>query len=94
MAVLRLDRFTIDPADTGELLTRHAALVAAAKDAFPGLIEVQLAKVDEPAREERVTAVPRRGSPRPARLVERVHNSIRHRSSRSTWAGEFPHAGQ
>jgi hypothetical protein len=47
MAVLRLDQFTIDPADTGELLTRHAALVAAAKDAFPGLIEVQLAKVDD-----------------------------------------------
>jgi len=37
MTVLRLDRFTIDPADTAEMLTRHAALVAAAKDAFlPG----------------------------------------------------------
>jgi hypothetical protein len=47
MAVLRLDQFTIDPADTGEMLTRHAALIAAAKDAFPGLIEVQLAKVDD-----------------------------------------------
>jgi hypothetical protein len=47
MAVLRLDQFTIDPADTGEMLTRHAALVAAVKDAFPGLIEVQLAKVDD-----------------------------------------------
>ncbi len=45
MAVLRLDQFTIDPADTVELLTRHAALVAAAKDAFPGLIEIQLVKV-------------------------------------------------
>lgn len=47
MAVLRLDHFTIDPADTSELLTRHAALVAAAKDAFSGLIDVQLAKVDD-----------------------------------------------
>ena len=47
MTVLRLDHFTIDPADTGEMLTRHAALVATAKDAFPGLIEVQLAKVDD-----------------------------------------------
>jgi hypothetical protein len=47
MAVLRLDQFTIDPANTGEMLTRHAALVAAVKDAFPGLIEVQLAKVDD-----------------------------------------------
>jgi hypothetical protein len=47
MAVLRLDQFTIDPADTGELLTRHPALVAAASRALPGLIEVQLAKVDD-----------------------------------------------
>jgi hypothetical protein len=47
MAVLRLDQFAIDPADTGEMLTPHAALVAAVKDAFPGLIEVQLAKVDD-----------------------------------------------
>jgi hypothetical protein len=47
MAVLRLDQFTIDPAGTGEMLTRHAALIAAAKDAFPGLIEVQLAKVGD-----------------------------------------------
>jgi hypothetical protein len=47
MTVLRLDHFTIDPANTEELLTRHAALAATAKDAFPGLIEVQLAKVDD-----------------------------------------------
>jgi heme-degrading monooxygenase HmoA len=47
MAVLRLDRFTIDPADTAELLTRHAALVAAAKDNFPGLLGAQLAKIDD-----------------------------------------------
>ena len=47
MAVLRLDQFTIDPADTVELLTRHGALVAVAKDAFPGLIEVQFARVDD-----------------------------------------------
>jgi hypothetical protein len=47
MAVLRIDHFTIDPAGTGEMLTRHAALAAAVKDAFPGLIEVQLAKVDD-----------------------------------------------
>jgi hypothetical protein len=47
MTVLRLDSFTIDPADTRELLTRHAALAAVAKDAFPGLIDVQLAKIDD-----------------------------------------------
>ena len=47
MTVLRLDRFRIDPADTEELLTRYSALAAVAKDAFPGLIDVQLAKIDD-----------------------------------------------
>ncbi len=47
MTVLRHDRFTIDPADGEELLSRHTALVAAAKDAFPGLLGVELAKVDD-----------------------------------------------
>ena len=47
MTVLRLDSFTIDPAHTGELVTRHSALAAVAKDAFPGLIDVQLAKIDD-----------------------------------------------
>ncbi len=47
MTVLRLDHFTIDPAHTGELLTRHATPVATVKDAFPGLIGVELAKVDD-----------------------------------------------
>jgi hypothetical protein len=47
MTVLRLDRFTIDPADSEELRSRHAALVAAAKDAFPGLLGVELAQVDD-----------------------------------------------
>lgn len=47
MAVLRLDRFTIDPADSEELRSRHAALVAAAKDAFPGLLGVELAQVGD-----------------------------------------------
>ena len=41
MAVLRLDRSTTGRAGTGELLTQHAALVAAVKDAFPGLMETQ-----------------------------------------------------
>jgi hypothetical protein len=47
MAVLRLDRFTIDSADSEELLSRHAALVAAVKDAFPRLLGVELAKLDD-----------------------------------------------
>lgn len=47
MTVLRIDHFTIDPADTGEMLTRYAALTAAVKDAFPGLIDVELAEIDD-----------------------------------------------
>jgi hypothetical protein len=47
MAVLRLDRFTIDPADTAQKLTRHAAVVAAAKGAFPRFIGVELVKIDD-----------------------------------------------
>ena len=47
MTVLRLDRFTIDPADTEKMLTSHAALAAVAKDIFPGLIDVQLAMIDD-----------------------------------------------
>ena len=41
MAVLRLGRFKAGPADTGDMLTRHAAPAAAVEDAFPGLIEMQ-----------------------------------------------------
>ena len=40
-AVLRPDRSTAGPAGTGELLTLPAALVAAVKDAFPGLMQTQ-----------------------------------------------------
>jgi hypothetical protein len=47
MAVYRLVRFTIDPADTEEMLATRVALVAATRDAFPGLTEARLAKVDE-----------------------------------------------
>ena len=47
MTVLRLDRFTVNPADTADLMARHADLVNVAKDAFPGLIDVQLAQVDD-----------------------------------------------
>ena len=47
MTVLRLDRFTVNPAEVADLIARHADLVTAAKDAFPGLIDVQLAQVDD-----------------------------------------------
>jgi hypothetical protein len=41
MAVLRLGHFRAGPADTGDMLTRHAAPAAAVEDAFPGLIEMR-----------------------------------------------------
>ncbi len=47
MAVLRLGRFRAGPVGTGEMLTSHAALAAAVEDAFPGLIDMQLAKAGD-----------------------------------------------
>jgi hypothetical protein len=47
MTVVRLTRFTIDPVDTDTMLTTRSALVAVARQAFPGLRETQLAKIDE-----------------------------------------------
>jgi hypothetical protein len=47
MTVLRIDRFTADPADTAELLRRRNALVAAVRAAVPGLLEARLAKLDD-----------------------------------------------
>lgn len=47
MAVLRLDRFTVDPADAQELLAKRNALVAAVRNAVPGLIEARLAKLND-----------------------------------------------
>jgi hypothetical protein len=47
MAALRLARFKVDPADTTEMVARRNALVAAAKETFPGLTGAQLAQVDD-----------------------------------------------
>jgi hypothetical protein len=47
VAVLRLTRFKIDPADTEELLARRAALVTAVRKDYPGLLHTQLAMVDD-----------------------------------------------
>jgi hypothetical protein len=47
MAVLRIDRFVIDPRNASELINRRNALVAAVRDAVPGLLESRLVKVDE-----------------------------------------------
>jgi heme-degrading monooxygenase HmoA len=47
MTVLRIDRFTVEPDNAAELLTRRAALVAAVRGTVPGLLEARLAKVDD-----------------------------------------------
>jgi len=47
MATLRIDRFTVDPADTEQLVARRNALVAAIRDAVPGLVEARLVKLDD-----------------------------------------------
>jgi uncharacterized protein (DUF1778 family) len=47
MAVLRLDRFTADPTHAEELLARRNALVAAVREAVPGLVEARLVRIDE-----------------------------------------------
>ena len=47
MAVPRLTRFRVDPADANEMLARRNALVAAVRDTFSGLVEARLGKVDD-----------------------------------------------
>jgi hypothetical protein len=47
MSVLRITRFETDPARTGEMIDRRTALLSALQDAFPGLTESRLARIDE-----------------------------------------------
>jgi hypothetical protein len=47
MTVLRIDRFTVDSTRTEEMLARRNALVAATREAVPGLLEARLARVDD-----------------------------------------------
>jgi len=47
VAVLRLTRFTTDPADAREMLARRSALIDAVRRAYPGLVQAQLAQVDD-----------------------------------------------
>jgi hypothetical protein len=47
MAVLRFARFTIQPGTAEDLLARRAALVAAVRAAFPGLIKAELAQLGD-----------------------------------------------
>jgi len=47
MTVARFARFHLEPTATDELITRRAALVAAIRQRFPGLIEARLGRLDE-----------------------------------------------
>jgi heme-degrading monooxygenase HmoA len=47
MSVLRLSRFTADPASVDTLLARRAALIAAVRRSHPGLREASLVRVDD-----------------------------------------------
>lgn len=47
MAVFELARYRVDPSKAGELQSRWQAAVAAVKASFPGLVEANLARLDE-----------------------------------------------
>lgn len=47
MAVLRINRFTADPAVIDDLLDRREALIAAVRASYDGLTETRLARLDE-----------------------------------------------
>jgi hypothetical protein len=47
MAILRIDRFKIDPADTEQMVARRNAVVEAARNAFSGLVDTRLVKLDD-----------------------------------------------
>ena len=47
MPVIRTTRFEVAPPDVEEMIARRNALVAAVRDAFPGLTEARLARVGE-----------------------------------------------
>ncbi|MEV4565608.1 antibiotic biosynthesis monooxygenase [Nonomuraea sp. NPDC049419] len=47
MSVLRIVRFTADPADADQILARRADLISAVRTRFPGLSETRLIRPDE-----------------------------------------------
>ncbi len=47
MTVLRITRFTVNPADAEEMQARRATLVSAIRATSPGLVETRLAKYDD-----------------------------------------------
>ena len=47
MAIDRIVRFTIDPIDTEQMLTTRASLISATRQAYPGLAEARIARIDD-----------------------------------------------
>jgi hypothetical protein len=47
MAVVRIHRYSVDPAEVDELLTRRTALIAAIRAEHPGLAEARLIRLED-----------------------------------------------
>jgi hypothetical protein len=47
MTVLRMTRFSLDPAKTETMLAKRVELIAAVRASFPGLAETRLARIDD-----------------------------------------------
>jgi hypothetical protein len=47
MAVTRTHRYTVDPADLPEFLSRRAALITTIRKTYPGLVEVRLTRLPD-----------------------------------------------
>ena len=47
MAVVRIHRYSVDPADFDELIVRRAALIDAMRAKHPGLAETRLIRLDD-----------------------------------------------
>ncbi len=46
-AVSRTHRYSVDPANLDELITRRAALISAIREAHPGLSEARLTRLED-----------------------------------------------
>jgi quinol monooxygenase YgiN len=47
MTVARFARFHVEPAQVEEMIDKRAAVIAAIRRRFPGLVEARLARLDE-----------------------------------------------
>lgn len=47
MAVVRAHHYFVDPADLDELLALRAALIAAVREAYPGLVQTRMTRLED-----------------------------------------------